>query len=273
MTIIDLHIEYKVGPCETCNGLGSIMQFRVDDGPFNSPSKKGDKYLEIDRGEGWYHGELIVEPCPDCRKYAKREFYRSRCGLESNELTIRLSDFKTSGEFREKLRAKESIGTYAGMGKSAAGFVTIHGDYGVGKSMLGKVLVNELIYNDAEAVYINASDLIADIKKNFDADSNRMIAVENAIYQWQSIKALVIDELDKVKTTEYVTEALHRLLDKRYTNRHSILTVIISNTAPDLMPDNLGYLRSRMYAGVIIEVPGRDVRIVEGIKARKDIGL
>lgn len=273
MTIIDLQIEDKLGACDTCRGLGTIMQFRVDDGPFNAPSKKGDKFLDIDGEKGWYHGELLVEPCPDCRKYKKREYYRSRCGLDIDELEIRLSDFKAAGEFRDKLQAKEAIGKYAGMGKDAAGFVTIHGNYGVGKSMLGKILVNELIYNDAEAVYINAADLIADIKKNFDADSNRMIAVENAIYQWQSIKALVIDELDKVKTTEYVTEALHRLLDKRYTNRHGILTVIISNTSPDMMPDNLGYLRSRMYAGVIIEVPGRDARIIEGIKARKEMGL
>ena len=251
--------------CPTCNDVGNTYYFDLEDGPYQTPSRVGDKWLDdIDGLSGWFHGHLIETPCPDCNKYAAHERLIKLSGLHGDDTNIRLSMFATDKEKAAKKNAKDNIALFAGMGKDANGFVTIYGDYGVGKSFLAKALINELIMNDCHARYILASDMIADIRVNFDEQSNRNIAIENAIYKWQSIPALIIDEFDKVNTTDWVKESMNRLLNVRYENRKHQLTVMVSNTDPKKLPPELGYLQSRMFAGITIYVPGPDVRVMLG---------
>lgn len=255
--------------CETCQGVHYIYSFQAKEGPFDTPSKRGDKWLDLDGKEGWYHGTLMEMPCPDCRPGAQVERLIQNTGLSPADQSIRLSEFKTTGSFADKTDAKHVIARLAGMGKQAEGFVTIWGNYGVGKSFLAKALVNELAHNGAQARYVLGSDLIADIRSKFDEDAHRIIAVENAIYTWQMYFTLVIDEFDKIHTTDWVKESVHRLLNARYERRKQSLTVLISNTDPKKLPPELGYLQSRMYAGAIVLVPGIDARPGQGELEKK----
>lgn len=247
--------------CEQCNDLGTVMEFHVQGGPFPTPSQRGDKWLEIDGKSGWWHGKLIVEPCPSCQARQRIGFLQGRCGLTDDEFNTRLTEFKTTGVLKDKRQAYESIAMFAGKGNDLTGFATMHGSYGVGKSMLGKSLVAELVRNGAAARYVVASEMLNQIRSNFDEVSNPMLAVEFSLKKWKSAQILVIDEFDKLSMkTEWTQETIHRLINARYEGRKEKFTMLIMNTAPKELPEDYGYLTSRIFAGHIIHVPGIDVR-------------
>lgn len=250
--------------CETCNGLRSVMRFVITGGPDRTPTRVGDKWLETDDaggGPGWYHGRIETEPCPDCRANAQVVYLQNRSGLTDEEFKVRLSEFRITGVLADKAVSKQAVAKWAGAGINLAGFATLHGSYGVGKTMLAKCLVSELIRNLAPARYVITSEMINEIRSNFGETSNSLLMVENAIQHWKSIQILVMDEFDKLSMkTEWTQEVIHRLIDYRYEHRKELFTLLIMNTNPKDLPKDFGYLSSRMYAGTIVQVPGIDVR-------------
>ena len=266
--------DLKVITCKTCGDVGSIYTYRAYDGPFAAPTERGDKWLDLPDGAGWYHGKLEAEPCPDCRSYQKKRWLVRKTLLETEDQGIRLADFSTTGKLHKKEQIKQVFTKLAGMGVHTHGFITLWGDPGVGKTMLCKALVNELVLQGHEATFISMGNLLDDIRSNFDEQVNRMTAVENAIQRWSTIPALMIDEFDKAKYTDFAKDTITKLLDYRYNKRdYGLLTVLTMNMQFDDMPLDLAYIRSRMSAGIVLEVPGPDVRSALGMKARAEMGL
>lgn len=274
MTIIPLILENEITArtCQTCRGAYIVYSYRIDSGPYEvPPGGKKSKWLDgLETGDGWYIGEMQAEPCPDCAKNRLRNHLRSKSGMEGEDFTIRLSQFRIDGVNKAKQHAKDIMASLAGMQKNASGLITLWGEYGVGKTMLLKGLVNELIESGCEAMYITAPDMIAEIRDGFNAQANRSLAIENAIAKYQTVKCLCLDEFDKVSLTDWVKETVFRLLNYRYDHRKDLATVIGSNKEPEKYDEEMGYFKNRMQGGIIIQVPGPSIRLSEGIVARKE---
>jgi hypothetical protein len=255
--------------CENCGGLTVMMVYVISNGPFKSfPSGQKAKWLDLapDPDDarrpsvpGWYTGELKMVPCPVCQDGRQAQWLERNCGLEGSDLMLTVESFRP---LAGKQQALETVRSLLAQNYEPNGFVTMHGDYGTGKSHLLKAIVNGFRAIEVRARYTVLSDLLADIRERF-GDEHGAIAVEDAIAQYRGLTVLCIDEVadpDRANLTGWAKETTFRLLDARYNARDQLLTVLASNVHPDHMSAEWGYLRSRMDGGTTVEVGGDDMR-------------
>jgi hypothetical protein len=246
--------------CPNCNGLGAVYAFRCKSGgPYKSPMNVGDKWLSIDGKAGWYSGKLVQQPCPACSNGQLATWLADHCGLVYADLAVSLYGFNTEGDLAGKEPARLAAASLLAMNTVPAGFVTYWGNYGCGKSHLLKALVNGFRKVSVFARYTVMADLLEEIKSKFaDKDSSR--AAANVIAACKDIRVLCLDEFERINLTDWAAETVFRLLDARYNDRGRLLTVLSSNINPEDLPEEWGYIRSRIFGGQVVEVPGPDMR-------------
>lgn len=279
------------GECPNCGGHKIMMVYLIQQGPFKSPNGGKVKYLELDEPivttevdangnevehqrpgplSGWYTGEMHVSHCPVCQGNRMAAYIASNCGLDEDGMLVSLEDFKTAGMMAPKRPALEAARALMAMNREPSGFVTYLGDYGVGKSHLLKGIVNGFRGIGVMARYSTLADMLGEIREKFGETSGAR-AVEAVIEDYRRARVLCLDEIDKVNLTGWTKETIFRLFDSRWQESDRLLTVMASNTAPEDMPAELGYLRSRIRGGVVVEVPGPDVRSAQGLKAKQEM--
>ncbi len=193
-----------------------------------------------------------------CKANADLQRLQRLSGLTATEQAVRLDDIvSTHGSDTGRMvdAAKQFI-------RQPDGFLTIHGKPGNAKTAALHGIVNELVQNSVEAVYITAFDLIGYIRAAF--DDKRSIIDYNAhdrLKKLERVRVLCIDELDKVKWSDWVQEQITDLIDARYRfglNRTSG-TVIAMNASPATLPE---WIYSRLSDGrnVIVKNDDADVR-------------
>jgi DNA replication protein DnaC len=122
---------------------------------------------------------------------------------------------------------------------------------------------------DVMGRYITLPDLLQEIRDLFGEGDDK---AEQLVQNYRKAKVLCLDEIDKVSLTGWAMQTIFRLLNSRYEERESLLTVMATNTLPENMPAELGYLASRMREGDVIAVAGPDVRAAKGaMRERKDL--
>ncbi len=246
--------------CPNCGGTEIMAVYVISEGPFQYPKGKC-KWLDYPK-KGWYLGEMKVAWCPVCKSGHNRLFLERNSGLSGNDLYVSLEDFSARGTFVAKAPALEIARRVLGMNREACGFVTFASEeYGVGKTHLLKALVNGFRNIEVMSRYITLPDLLQEIKDLFGETDN---AAEQAVKSYRCARVLCLDELDKVNLTGWAMQTIFRLLNTRYEERDSLLTVMATNTLPDNMPPEMGYLASRMREGEVVIVGGPDVRAIKG---------
>ena len=207
------------------------------------PICKGVGYISYDRPVG--HPEFgRIYPCR-CRTGESAQEMAKLSGLTEKERKLRLSMFTTGGRpgTAAMLKACRSFV------KDPVGILTLWGGVGNGKTMCLQAVVNEAIERGVMSVYITAFDLFSHIRDAFNAQ--REITSESAhnrLLRFEKVRVLAIDELDKVRPTDWMLEQLTNLVDKRHrrgldgTNG----TLIAMNTDPALQDD---WIASRLMDG------------------------
>lgn len=145
-----------------------------------------------------------------------------------------------------------------------AGFLYIHGAYGVGKTALLRATVNEALGLGLNAKFTSAIDLLDNLRSAFD-DVNPNQELTARVKYWRSVGVLCLDEIDRSNQTAFAEERLFQLLNDRYQDAieesrlEGSLTLLASNLPPAKQP---GYLSSRLADGRcgIIHIVGVDVR-------------
>lgn len=250
--------DYPSISCPNCNDMKSIGLFIPKHKPTKSPTGGKQKYFD---GQGWMTGDIEWAFCPVCQGDASDEFYIKTCGLSSADLSIMLNQFKID-KFPEKKQAYETAIQLISLNDETAGFVTFYGEYGVGKTHILKGITNALRKIKVYSNYTTLADLIALIRENV-ANGN---TTETIIAHYRKIKALMIDEVDKIHLTGWTKEVIFRLIDTRYNENSHLLTVLACNTSPGDFPVELGYIASRMTGGILVNIGGVDLRPAVSIR-------
>lgn len=247
---------YENGGCTNCNGGGTIPIAIYGDGPYEYPIGKCE-HLD----DGWYKVTRYAYPCPVCNGASSDGVIAAMkrdCGLTPGELEWRL-------EFIEGMEGKENALKAArkllAMTPDPKGFLTVFGDYGVGKSGIAKSLVAAFVRAGVKSKYVRAAELLSDARQSMHGDG------ENALlWRLNRYKFLVIDEVDRIADTNYAMSTLFTMLDQRYNRRNSVATMLATNKFPDNMGDDWRYLMSRMEDGPRVPLGGITLR---GAAARR----
>ncbi len=264
--------------CANCNGMKLMVVYIVMDGPIPSPDGRKLKWFDLDPNpqdpkrpsvSGWYTYRLETSPCPVCQQGRREAYLIKNCGLTGNDLHKTIDGFRTSGSYADKTEARNVAASLLGQNHHPAGFITFTGDYGVGKSHLLMSIVNGFRAIGIQSRYSTLADLLADIRELF-GEPNGGRQVEEIIDDIRRARVLCIDEVDRVNLTGWAKETIFRLFESRSSESGELLTVMATNLAPSQFPPELGYLSSRMSAGLIVPVGGPDVRPALGYLTRQE---
>lgn len=146
--------------------------------------------------------------------------------------------------------------------ESPRGILTIWGGPGVGKTAALQAVVNEFAEQGVQAVYVTARDLLADVRKRFkSAQAGDNEDADERLKDYAGLRILALDELDKSKLSEWATQELGDLIDRRYRLdlESGFGTLIAMNRSPDSLPDHIA---SRLNAGrnVVVHNSDSDLR-------------
>jgi DNA replication protein DnaC len=120
-----------------------------------------------------------------------------------------------------------------------AGWLTLHGSYGTGKSHLGEAITRRLLAARVPCLLMKAPDLLVYLgatERIAGAETN----YENRMYWVQRTHVLVVDEVGREPSTPAVDKLRIMLFDYRYQqaiNGTGGATVLLSNIAPEVWPD------------------------------------
>lgn len=98
------------------------------------------------------------------------------------------------------------------------------GNYGTGKTMLMSILCNKIVEDYLfDAKFVNGIDLVNKIKSTFH-DTSTVSALQIAEL-YRNVEFLFIDDIDKLKPSDYVRELMYSIVNYRIENE---LPIIIS---------------------------------------------
>jgi len=207
-------------------------------------------------------GKLIK--CPACWEGYLPEYLKKLSGLSDRMLTWSLGAMIQDPGRRPAWEVAQRFV------KRPQGWMTVWGEFGVGKTYVLASIVNRLRTEEKAAMYVVAPDLLDAWRKAYDPDAPASFDVLFA--EVRDVPVLALDELSQVKMTAWGLEKLFQLLDYRYRESARLGTVIAltfelkAEAAPAGWPPQADAILSRMreWPDQIVELTGGDVRPLVG---------
>lgn len=223
-------------------------------------------------GTGWYslnvppgHPHFArMWPCA-CQAGALSERLQAISGLSARERQIHLVDILKRGEgTNSAIRAATIV-----LGRRS-GFLTLWGGSGNGKTHILQAVVNEALSQSMKAIYVTFIDLADWIRDAYNEPPDKTTAHQRLLAIC-SAHVLCIDEIDKVKESEWTKQFRSDLFDKRY--RAALdgvaLTLFAMNKNPEIVFDDMDWLLSRLMDGRFA-IDYKDNRPVPAIIENRD---
>ena len=200
-----------------------------------------------------YFGKIF--PCPVCNK----QTLDNLCGLHGKERGVKLSEIDTTNR-AGTAAMKAACMKFA---ETPAGFLSLHGGNGTGKTMALMGIVNAVIEAGGEARYMTASELLAIMRETF--DNKIMESDYERVRKLATVQVLCIDEVDKLRDTPYSREIQNELINLRYRQADVLGTVLAWNGEFSDLP--LPAVASRLSEFVIVKNNDADIRkLIGGMK-------
>lgn len=191
-------------------------------------------------------------PCPTCNQ-AQIQIIS---GLTGKERDIRLEAVRISG----RPGTQKSVEAARAFITNPRGFLSIHGNFGNGKTTILMAIVNALVDKGIEARYLTAAALMGYLRESFNKQSNT--SDYERLHELAALPVLAIDELDKLRDTEYSRELQQELINRRYREAGALGTVLAWNGEINALP--WGAVTSRLSEFVVVHNTDTDMRKLLG---------
>lgn len=203
--------------CPICGGLGCYMI----DAPFGHE----------------YFGRLY--PC-ECTAAYRSSLLQRISGLTGDELAQRLDDVRPAGPGTAQMLSAARLFL-----DEPAGMLTLWGGVGNAKTLILQAVVNECIMRGMMAVYVTMLDLLDYIREAYNDQTD---SAWRRLDRFATVPVLAIDEVDKVKASDWTIERESALIDKRYRLGISRRagTLLAMNKDPHTLPE---WISDRLYDG------------------------
>jgi len=234
--------------------------------PIVCPQCKGTGVVFPRPENGVYYARgaaIKAVPCPLCARDTRQDWLANHSGLEGGERGSKMHDFRAI-RFKERdktAQRKQAKHLIEQAIEERHGLYSFWGDFGSGKSLALRIIVNEMrVLHLQEGYYASFAAIIDHLRGLF---SRR----EDVGTYWDRllrIPVLALDEVTRFDDRGWILDKLFVLVDTRYRLKASHLTIFATNDDPRkaLPPeDGIGYLFSRMREGHLCELRG-DVRSV-----------
>jgi chromosomal replication initiation ATPase DnaA len=224
----------------------------VDSRPSLCPECHGQRwfsYSNLGLGHPFY-GRLF--PCPACNHQA----IDTACGLQDHEREITLQNIRSEPDTATR---KMTIAAQRFIDRPY-GFLSIHGNYGNGKTTTLMAIVNGVIKSGIEGRYLTAADLLAYLRETFNNETKE--SDYDRLHELAKIPVLCIDEMDKLRDTPYSREIQQELINLRYRNARILGTVLAWNGGINDLP--FPAIASRVQEFTVISNSDRDLRPLLG---------
>lgn len=200
-----------------------------------------------------WQGHVLV-PCRICNSPEKRTaklqaHLREMCQLKGDERGFTFADYWTHRHGGAALVAAVKV-------LDQHGWLTLHGNFGTGKTYLLCAVVNEALNRNMLAVYSTMADLLDHLRAAYqpkhEVDFDPL---------WDSIlrcPVLCLDEVEKWNPTPWAEEKVTAMLKDRYRTWQSTTTVMATNDFAHCP----GWLKSLMLDGrfAMVKLTDADVR-------------
>ena len=187
-----------------------------------------------------FPGSGIYRPCPDCYERRRAQSLQTICGMTEDEMRYRLDDIMPTGGGTDAMVTAARV-----FAANPRGILTLHGGSGNAKTVVLQAVVNECLMRGVSAVYTTFYDLAGYVREAFRHESE---SAGQRVRRFQSVRALAIDEFDKVKATEWIEELETAVIDRRYRDGLAGMcgTIVAMNEPPSSLPD---WIESRLRDG------------------------
>jgi len=217
---------------------------------------------ELCSGTGWWYAPNLPVGHPqfgkmiacECQAEAISARLRDACNLTMGELQMNLDKIDLHGRpdtTRIVTHARQFIALPVGM-------FTVWGTCGNAKTMILQSIVNACIGNGIPAMYVTFAQLLDWVRDAYNHQGDSVITRKDRV---ATVRVLAIDEMDKVKHTDWVNEFETDILDRRYRLGldGKAGTVIAMNESPEMLSQ---WIYSRLSDGrnVIMQNRDKDIR-------------
>lgn len=224
------------------------------------PAKGSDSMCPDCNGQRYYHYDVVVGhpffgqliPCPTCNQHT----IDSLSGLSERERAINIANISTNGRPNTKAMKAAALEFI----NRPTGFLSFHGKYGNGKTTIIMAIVNALITKGINVRYLTASDLLAYMRDTFNSETKE--TDYDRVHELARIQVLCIDEMDKLRDTEYSREIQQELINLRYRDASVLGTILAWNGGRDAI--SMPAVVSRLSEFVVVENLDSDMRVSIG---------
>jgi DNA replication protein DnaC len=216
---------------------------------------KADRLMVGDAGFG-----KLVE-CPMCHDASsKRAFLNSLANLPA---ALRLANF-THDDFLYTTASRVIAAPMAqALVDQRAGWLTIWGGYGTGKSYVAAAAVNYALERGLPARFWEMAALLDHLRDAYDPRKGPG-AFSQLFHDICECDLLVLDEADVFKPTDWAYAQFRQLVSYRYSNVTRLATIWVLNPEPRPgakgFPGELDFLASRMSEFEIVKMDDGDIR-------------